>query len=143
MFSLRQEFPTQWHRFLNPVKSDDGNVFVLEMVPKLFHRLDDGKTLKVNLIWLLARCSEAGSYGVMFSPPLEPPRAGEYTMQLASVDRFGGLHVGEMSTVDQEIKIAPADPPITWLLRMTRPDGEDLRRNDVTDIVLVLGYTWE
>ena len=36
LFNLRQEFPTQWHRFLNPANPADGNVFELEMSPDLF-----------------------------------------------------------------------------------------------------------
>jgi hypothetical protein len=59
MLNLRQVFPTQWHRFLNPTNPADGNVFELEMSPNHFPMLDLAKTLKVNTIWLLARMRKA------------------------------------------------------------------------------------
>jgi hypothetical protein len=59
MLNLRQEFPAQWHRFLNPTNPADGNVFELEMSPNHFPMLDLAKTLKVNTIWLLARMRKA------------------------------------------------------------------------------------
>ena len=70
MFNLRQEFPTQWHRFLNPTNPADGNIFELEMSPRLFSFRDGEKTLKVNAIWLLARCTDTGSYMEPDTPPL-------------------------------------------------------------------------
>ena len=66
LFNLRQEFPTQWHRFLNPTDPANGNVFELEMSPNLLSFRDKGKNLKVNKIWLLARC--AGEGGVRSKP---------------------------------------------------------------------------
>ena len=35
MFNLRQEFPSQWHRFLNPPNPANGNIFELEMSPAI------------------------------------------------------------------------------------------------------------
>ena len=58
MLDLRREFPTQWHRFLNPTDPADGNVFELEMSPVCSPCGIEGKTLKVNTIWLLARCTD-------------------------------------------------------------------------------------
>jgi hypothetical protein len=52
-FDLRQDFPTDWYRFLNPTNPANGNVFELEMSPNLFRLLDTGKTLKINSISLL------------------------------------------------------------------------------------------
>lgn len=69
MFNLRQEFPTQWHRFLPPTDPDDENVFELEMSPSLFPIRDAEKTLKVSTIWLLARCTDAGNYKVVVTYP--------------------------------------------------------------------------
>jgi hypothetical protein len=62
MFSLRQEFPTQWYRFLNPTNPANGNILELEMSPGLFPFRDENKTLKVNSIWLLARGKDGENY---------------------------------------------------------------------------------
>ena len=77
MFNLRQEFPSQWYRFLNPPNPANGNVFELEMSPGLFPLRDEKKTLNVNSIWLLARCKDGENYTAMLNPPLAPPPAGD------------------------------------------------------------------
>src|SRR5882762_3795274 len=72
-FDLRQEFPAQWYRFLNPANPANGNVFELEMSPVLFRFLDSRKTLKINSISLLARCLDDGAFQVVATPPLAAP----------------------------------------------------------------------
>ena len=147
-------FLSQWHRFLHPTAPTNGNIFELEMSPTLFPVRDLGKTLKINTIWLLARCADAGSYGVVLTPPLpEPPPAGSNTVTLTPSNQFGGLHFGQKPEDPAEsalgIEIEPAGTPITWRLRMTRPGGGNLQEDPVThaieveDILLILGYEWE
>lgn len=146
MFNLRQEFPTQWHRFLNPTNPADGNVFELEMIPSLFPNRDAEKTLKVNTIWLLARCTDIGGYNVVITPPLSALPAGSNIMTLTPINQYGGLH---FSQKDVEIEIVPTDLPIKWQLKMTRPGGGNLQEDPVKkviemeDVLLVLGYEWE
>ena len=142
MFNLRQEFPTQWHRFLNPTNPEEGNVFELEMSQSLFLFRDEGKKLKVNAIWLLARCTETGDYDVV----LTSASAGSNTMTLHPDNEYGGLH-----SKNQEINadIVPTGPPDKWQLKMSRPGGGNLQEDpvkkvmEVEDLMLVLGYTWE
>ena len=136
MLDLRQGFPTQWHRFLNPTNPADNNVIKLEMSPNLFSLRDLGKTLKVNKIWLLARCTDTRNYEVeMTLPPAEPK-----TMTLAPVSEYGGLHFDQL---DAAAEIVPADPPVTWQLIMARPGGENLQAMEVEEVHLVMGYEWE
>ena len=147
LLNLRQEFPTQWQRFLTPSNPANGNIFELEVVPNLFRILDQDKILKINTIWLLARCADAGSYKVVMTPPLpEPPPPGSNTITLAKIDKFGGLHVnGEKGTdvSGQGVQVVPKAPPIKWQLKMTRPGGGDLQKDEVKDFLIVLGYEWE
>jgi len=143
MLDLRREFPTQWHRFLNPTNQGSRNVFELEMSPSLFPMRDLAKTLKVNKIWLLARCAGAGSYSVVMTPPLPAQNAEANTMTLAPVNQYGGLYFDQKDVAAEEIKIVPTDPPVTWQLRMTRPDDENLQDMEVEDVLLVLGYEWK
>src|SRR5439155_21145776 len=70
MFNLRQEFPSQWYRFLNPPNPANGNVFELEMSPGLFPSRYEKKTLNVNSIWLLARCKDGEKYTALLNPRL-------------------------------------------------------------------------
>jgi hypothetical protein len=146
LFDLRQEFPTEWYRFLNPANPANGNVFELEMSPGLFRVLDTGKTLKINTLSLLARCTNSGTYDVVLTPPLPaPPPAGSNTMALARVNQYGGLHFGQKAT---GIDLIPTDPLVKWQLKMSRPGGGNLQEDPVTrgmeveDVLLVLGYEW-
>jgi hypothetical protein len=142
MFNLRQEFPTQWHRFLNPTKPEDGNVFELEMLPCLFPIRDQDKALKVNTIWLLASCTDAGSYDIVMAPPLPtpppPPAKDPNKMTLAPVNQYGGLHYCQK---DVEVGIDLTSSPVQWQIQMSRPGGN--LKAEVEDVLLVLGYKWE
>jgi hypothetical protein len=142
MLDLRQEFPTQWHHFLNPTNPADENVFELEMTPSLFPFRDEGKTLKVNKIWLLARCTDEEDYDVVMTLP---PPAGSNTMTLARDDLYGDLHSnsGQEDVVALGVEVMPTDSPVTWQLQMTRPGGGNLQDMEVEDVLLVLGYEWE
>jgi hypothetical protein len=149
LFNLRQEFPAPWARFLNPLNPADGNVFEMELSSDIFLTMDQDKTLQINSIWLLARCTDAGSYKVVMTPPLPvPPPAGANAMTLAPINQYGGLHFANKDTSSSTIEIAPTDPPVTWLLKMTRPGGGNLKEDpikkimEVTDMFLVLGYEW-
>jgi hypothetical protein len=148
--NLRHDFGTQWSRFLNPTNPANGNVFELEMSPTLFPIRDAEKTLKVNAIHLLARCTAAGNYGVTLTPPLPaPPPADANTMTLAKSNAFGGLHFGQKEVVAAAVRIVPHAPPATWRIRVTRPGGGNLIEDpvkkvmEVEDVILVLGYEWE
>ena len=143
MFNLRQDFPSQWHRFLNPTNPEDGNIFELEMSQNLFPIRDHNKTLKVNTIWLLARCTNAENYEVVMTPPLpEPPPADSNTMTLTRVNQYGGLHFSQKGALDIEI-VTTTNSSVMWQLNMTRPGSGNLQQEEVEDFILVLGYKWD
>ena len=143
MFNLRKDFPSQWHRFLKPTNPDDGNVFELEISPRLFSFRDADKPLKVNAIWLMARCTNLESYGAVLTHPSD-----SVTMTLAPINQLGGLHFSHKSV---EIEVVPtAAPPVKWQLKMTGPGpGGNLQEDpvkktmEVEDVLLVLGYQWD
>jgi hypothetical protein len=138
LLDLRKELPGAWSRFLNPADPAAGNVFELPMEPRLFSLPDHDKTLKITTVWLLARCTDQGTY----TATLEVPPAGPKEMKLAPEARYGGLHAKE--TTGLAITVKPAGPPVLpWKLKMTRPDGKNLKPQEVTDVFLVLGYDWE
>ena len=147
MFNLRQEFPSQWHRFLNPTNPADGNMFVLEMSSNLFRILDQEKTLRVNAIWLLARCTDAGNYSVELTliPPAPNPPLSPQTFTLARVNQYGGLHFSQNDISAEPIEVMPTDPPTKWQIKMTGPGPNGNLNPDpaeVEDLILVLGYAW-
>jgi hypothetical protein len=141
ILDLRREFPTQWSRFLNPANPANGNVFELEMSSGLFPIRDADKTLKVNTIYLFARCTNAGNYVVTLTPPLPvPPPVNVNAMSLAKSNQYGGLHFGEKDVSAENVGIVPGNPPSTWRIKVTSPGGGNL---GVEDAILVLGYQWQ
>jgi hypothetical protein len=145
MFNLRQEFPSQWHRFLHPTNPAAGNIFELELAANLFPIRDAGKTLNITTIWLLARCTDAGSYTIALTPPLD----GADTITLARSSQYGGLHINHKDVSADEIELALTNSPVTWKLHMTGPGGDNLTEDpttgtmEVEDLMLVLGYVWQ
>ena len=114
--------------------------------------MDSGKTLKVNRLFLLARCTDAGVYKVVLTPPLPQPTVADpksNEMSLTRNDEYGGLHSGDKDVSGADITVVPTEPPTTWKLKMTRPGGGALeqdnttKRMEVEDVLLVLGYEWE
>lgn len=147
---LRRDFGSQWSRFLNPTNPADGNVLEIEVSADLFPMRDANKTLKVNRLTLLARCTDPLDYGVTLTPPLPvPPPPGANTMTLVRSKTYGGLHFGAKDVVDAALEIVPTDPPATWRIRMTRPGGGNLiedpvkKAMEVEDVILVFGYEWQ
>lgn len=150
LFNLQQEFPGQWHRFLNPINVAAGNVFEFDMVNSLFPLKDVDKTLKINTVWLLARCTRPDAYTVVIDPPLPPPPpVGSNTMKLARVNQYGGLHFAQKDVSVPGIEVDPAGPTLTWKLKITPTGGGNLQIDantgemEVEALMLVVGYEWE
>jgi len=148
LFNLRQEFPTQWHRFLNPSSPASMNVFELDMSLGQFPFRDREKRLKVNTISLLARCTGSGDYSVVLSPPLpaapQLPEVDPNKMILSTVAEYGGLHFSQkdVASLAQPIQVLPNAPSVKWKLEMTGAGGRQLNVTEVEDLILVLGYEW-
>ncbi len=136
-FDLQREFPSQWYRFLNPANAAAGNVFELEMSPALFPFRDDGKTLKINSVALLARPSPGPDYSVIVDPINVAALA---PMKLAAVAKYGGLYFSQQDVTARQIEVDPDAVPAKWQLTMTHTGGGNLA---VDGMLLVVGYQWE
>jgi receptor-binding and translocation channel-forming TcA subunit of Tc toxin/ABC toxin-like protein/neuraminidase-like protein len=149
MLNLRHEFPNAWHRFLNPANPGNGNVFELKMSPSLFPFRDEGKTLKVNAVWLLARCKDGENYTAVLNPPLTPPPAGADTFKLIQVNQYGRLHFAQKDVSAASVTIDLADAPMIWQLKIANLNPTTANGNlesdpaEVDDVLLVIGYEWE
>ncbi len=124
-FNLRNEFPTQWHRFLNPANGG-GNVLELDMAPGLFPSRDEGKPLAIDTMWLLARCKDRTlRYEVVMPIPGQSPPdpADDLTIPLAALNQYGGLHFSQTDVSGLGIQVRPAATPVKWRLTMGRNGG--------------------
>jgi peptidoglycan hydrolase-like protein with peptidoglycan-binding domain len=138
LFNLRQEFPTQWYRFVKPANPEDGNVFEFEMTSDLFPIRDAGKTLKVNTLWLLARCTNSGSYTTVLTIP-----SRSVAMTTSPLPEYGSLQYSQMDVSVSEVQVTSTDQPVKWSLKVTPPDNGNLQKDEVGDVLLILGYEWE
>jgi hypothetical protein len=146
MLDLRRDFASQWSRFINPTDVSNGNVFELETSSALFPVRDAAKTLKINEIFLLARCTQQGQYKVTLSPPLPvppfsvpPSTANTFTL---AIDNKYGLHKGGIASAG--VTVVPTNPPVTWKIALASPTGGNLTKDpaEVMDAILLLGYEW-
>jgi hypothetical protein len=120
--------------------SEDGNVFELSMSPNLFPFRDHDKTLKVETIWLLARCTNAGNYKVIMTPPLTDPLAVPIELTLAPTNQYGGLYFQQKDVASMNIKVVPEDPPCIWRFEMTGPGNGNLKVGELEDVLFVVAY---
>ena len=153
---LRREFSSAWSRLLNPVNPTNGNVFELEMSTALFPQRDATKTLKINTIVLLARCTNTGDYNVTLTPPLAapppgaaPPAVQSNKLVLKKSDTYGGLHFNQKDVTTAGVEIVPTAPTAVWKFTITNPGDSNLQEDpvkkvmEVEDLILVLGYEWQ
>ncbi len=147
MFSLRHEFPNEWHRLLNPVNAADGNVFEFELNKTHFPFKDSGHTLKVNALVFLTKCNPdpEGHYEVVFSRPLPeppPPEPPPDIIPLVRSQTFGNLHFAEKDTSGDTVEL---DFDITnkWKLEVKSPSGNNLQPKELEELILILGYQWK
>jgi hypothetical protein len=140
MLNLRQEFPSQWHRFLNPTAPAEDNVLELPLSASLFPVRDQGKTLKMNTLWLLARCTDAGSY----TATVHLPDSNELSFALNRSAAYGGLHVAQQDISALGVEVNLTDGVIPWHLTLTSPSNSPLQNQppEVEDWLIVLGYEW-
>ena len=147
MFNLRQEFPTPVAPFLASDQSGRReHLRVGDVAESLPHREMQEKTLKVNTIWLLARCTDAGNYSVELTliPPAPSPPLSPQTFTLERMNEYGGLRLSQKDISAQPIEVVQADPPTKWQIKMTGPSGNlNPDPAEVEDLMLVLGYAWE
>lgn len=143
MFNLRQDFPDEWYRFLNPTIPANGNIFEIEVSPRLFPFRDQGKDLQINTVSLLAHCNVAGTYKAVLTTTLPQPLPNQ-----PPLDDYGGLYFWEETGAD--IHVDSAGPAIKWQLRITGPGPGGLLQDDpvtkvrpLDDLILILGYQWE
>ena len=68
-------------------------------------------------------------------------------MTLAPVNQYGGLYSAKKSKQDTpplaDIIIDLSTQPVKWLLKITRPGGDNLQVAEVEGVLLVVGYESE
>jgi len=129
LFSLRHEFPTEWHRFLHPDQGAEQSL-TLKRMDERFPFRRPGKIIKINRVDLLGRFTNDDEYTAALTPVL----AGDITLN--KMPTLGGLHYALKDNLDVDLNDEMRD----WTLRVRRGDN-NLKSDEVEDIFIICSYT--
>jgi hypothetical protein len=131
LLSLRHEFSTAWHRFLNAAPDAD-QLLLLNRMDERFPFRRPGVTITINRVLMVGRFPNAGNYTASLAPLVNNDLALNPSPQL------GGLH---MSSSDvQNVDITGA---LDWTLQVRRANAPDahLEPGELEDFFIICLYT--
>lgn len=130
LLSLRHEFPTAWHRFLNAAPDAD-QLVLLSRMDERFPFRRPGVTITVNQLVLVARFANNGNYTASLAPLVN-------NMALTPAPELGGLHLASSNVPNLDITDA-----LDWTLRIHRAGEPDahLEPGEVEDFFAICVYT--
>ena len=141
LFSLKHEFPTEWHQF---TRGDGPFTGTFTLTKDRFPFLFRGKKLTAGEVSLYAvlksgvKTDEAAALAIKLKPPGTPEVDAEL-VKFGLKDKWLGI-IASKKPVDaaQEIKVAPSDAK--WILTTDTPNSRLLAEN-VDDLLLVSEYS--
>jgi hypothetical protein len=129
MFSMREEFPTEWYAFLYPAVAGADHVLSFTLGKERFPFIAQERTIKVNKMEVFARFAAVGNYDLTVS---YTNSAGALTssdiLTMTPDDSYGGLNKVTLDVADEDLDV-------------TGPMS--LKLNEAEDIYLVLHYKLE
>jgi Tc toxin complex TcA C-terminal TcB-binding domain len=137
MFSLKHEFPTEWHKFTHPAVAAV-STFMLDKdrFPFLFR--GKSKTLTVGKVFLYTVLKDGAEPALPLSVALTPPGGGENLIEFELKKRWRNILAPKtIPDVQTEITATAADSK--WVLKTT---SGDLAKN-ADDLFVVCEYTVE
>lgn len=131
LLSLRNEFATAWHRFLN-VAADAEQLLLLQRMDERFPFRRPGVTITINRVVMLARFANNDNYTVSLAPLVNNDVA------LNSMPALGGLHMASSDVENIDITDA-----LDWTVRIRRASDPDahLVPGEVEDFFIMCIYT--
>lgn len=131
LLSLRHEFPTAWHRFLNAAPDAD-QVVLLNRMDERFPFRRPGMTITINRVVMVGRFADASNYTASLAPLVNNELA------LNPSPALGGLHMASSDVQDVDITAA-----LDWTLRIRRANEPDahLEPGEVEDFFIICLFT--
>ena len=147
MLSLRTEFPTEWYRFLYPSNAQNGNSLDIELSGKLFPYRDSRRTVQINSIGIVAKCTHKKNYEIRLIPPLQANQPALTADEIVDdlEDPTMSIHYFQKDVSADGINIQ-AGTAMQWKLKMSGPNGAALafdavkKEMEIEDLFLILGY---
>lgn len=133
MFSMKHEFPAEWHKFLHPADANADKVLKFTIGKERFPFFAHEKDIVVMKMDVFARCNLDGEYHMNLSYP--NPTDGNFTssqINMPENDKYGGLNKATINTTDAGLDLEKLD--ITKEMSLT------LKHNQVEDIYIVVHY---
>ena len=146
MFSMKHEFPTEWHKFLHPATEGAEQVLSFTIGKERFPFFAQDRAIVVMKIEVFAKCTQAGDYHMVLSYinfDEDPVTSSRITMP--QNDTYGGLNKATIKVNDAGLNLEELDITGEMNLkvkRSTAPDYTSLvtEPGEVEDIFLVFHY---
>ncbi len=131
LISMRHEFPTAWHRFLN-VAPDADQLALLNRMDERFPFQRPGVTITISRIVMLGRFASNVNYTASLAPLVNNE------IELIPAPELGGLHMASSNVPNLDITDA-----LDWTLRIRRASEPDahLEPGEVEDFFIICVYT--
>jgi hypothetical protein len=133
LMSLKQEFGTAWHRFINPLVATDPNKLDFELKEKhypFFTKFSSGRKIVACSLYVLTKDGTAQTYKIDITTPI-----GATTIPSGNTDVKQTVDVSSFSASDgignwlMELNAAPAAVP-----------ASTLAADNIEDIILTIEY---
>jgi peptidoglycan hydrolase-like protein with peptidoglycan-binding domain len=131
LLSLRHEFPTAWHRFLN-AEADMEQLLVLRRMDERFPFRRPGVTIALNRVVMVGRFANAETYTASLAPLVNN------NVNLNPTSALHGLHMASSNI--QNVNITDA---LDWTLHLRRASDPNahLAPDEVDDFFIICVYT--
>jgi hypothetical protein len=133
MFSIRHEFPSEWHKFLHPADANANKVLSFTLGEERFPFFAQDRNVVVMKIDVFARCTQDGGYHMKLSYPKSTDEDFTSTqIDMDESEKYGGLNKASIDTTDYGLDLEELD--------ITKKMTMEFKHNAVEDIYLVLHY---
>lgn len=149
IFSMRHEFPTEWHKFLHPAIEGAEQVLSFTIGKERFPFLVQDRAIVVMKIEVFAKCTQAGDYHLVLSyisfDEDDEDTVTSSVITMPQNDKYGGLNKTAINVNDAGLKLDELDITRAMSLKVKRsaaPDytGLSTKPDEVKDILLVFHY---
>ncbi|NOT09810.1 MAG: hypothetical protein HOP28_16580 [Gemmatimonadales bacterium] len=146
MFSMRHDFPTEWHRFLHPAAAGADQSLNVTLGDERFPFLARGRDVIVDQIALVARCAQATGYHATLSyVDFGGARVTSTEISMPENDTYGGLNAATVKLTDAGLVLDELDIGQEIRLRLRRDAAADFRSlatnpDEAQDLYVVIHY---
>lgn len=155
MFSMKHEFPTEWHKFLHPGVVGGEQILNITIGKNRFPFFAQDRKIVVMKMEVYAKCTQEGDYHMILSyinfdgDPITSPEDLPDLITMPQNNSYGGLNKATIPETYGELNLVELDISREMSLKLqyntagdfkslaTKPDADE---DEVEDIFLVFHY---